>query len=218
MKCVLIVFCFILVGCESSTATNDQSEMQEICGRNDHSNLERLPVYRAKVPRTWQRKDPEPSVSIEDTKTALCEFTIPDEKQQIKIVIHNFPLMEGKSIPPMAQIARWRNQFSVIDQTATKIIPQAYSGFVGYLLEASEQENPSAVMAWALQIAPEHHATLNYHWKIAEASHDKRMLHQMMADLTIKATGSKQLLKKFRRDIINFARSIELIQEIPESP
>lgn len=96
-------------------------------------------------------------------------------------------------------------------------MPQTFSGYVGYFLEASEKGGDHAVMAWALQLAPEHLQTLGYYLKIAESANDRVAMNQMMADVTLKVTGPKKLLKKYRHKIAEFVRSFELIQEIPSS-
>lgn len=218
MKIVTLFLCVLLIGCGSSTEVANNWKWQEICGRNDSSNVERLPVYRIKVPQALLRIDPEASISLEDTRLPLCEFIINDNEKQIKIVIHNFPKIDGKNISPLAQIARWKNQLATINQMETSVIPQAFSGFVGYLFESSENDGSKAIMAWALQLAPEHDHTLSYYIKKSESPNEKRVLNQMMSDITIKISGTKQLLKKYKQELIKFARSFELIKEIPPAP
>jgi len=66
------------------------------------------------------------------------------------------------------------------------------------------------VLAWALQIAPEHCRTLS--------NPDSYLNKQMRSDVTIKAMGPVTLMKKHKQAIETVARSFELIEEIPGNP
>lgn len=110
-------------------------------------------------------------------------------------------------IPPQAQLQRWQQQLNPIDQTTVLITPQSFSGYKGTLLEAEGEVKgePTAVIGWAMQIGDDHYRTLTY----------TNLPNQMRADVTIKATGSPASIDLERDRIKSFARSFELIEEIP---
>lgn len=112
-------------------------------------------------------------------------------------------------IPPQAQLQRWKQQLNPIDETSVLITPQSFSGYKGLLLEAEGEikGEPTAVIGWALQIGNDHFRTLSY----------TDLPNQMRADVTIKATGSPEAIALQRERIKTFARSFELIEEIPVS-
>lgn len=213
----LILILILLTGCsETQNLPLNSSKMitaQEINGRNKEA------VYRAKIPSDWIRKDPLPNDLITDTTKPISEFFIPGEnQQQIRITIHNFPTERPEDrIPPEAQIARWKRQFSRLDPSSVQITPQAYSGFSGFLFEGSGliTDAYTAMIGWAMQLAPEHFSVLSAKIQMSPPQ-EAQDLYQMRSDFTIKATGPKLLMEKHRRDIINFATSFELIHEIPE--
>lgn len=179
----------------------------EFAGRH----LRQLPIYRVKVPKTWQCRLPSPDESIADTTKPLCEFFIREgEQQEIRITIHQFPTEKiDDRTPPQAQISRWKQQFDQLDQNALFIIPQSFSGFVGLLFEASGimKGKETTVMGWSMQIAGEHYHRMSDH-----------VLKEMRADVTIKVVGPKTLVSKYRPQLVAFGRSFELIQEIPKTP
>ncbi len=197
---------------------------QEIQGRDEGGTsppYARPSTYRIKTPVGWVRKDPLQEESIVDTTKALCEFTIPnDEGGQVRITIHSFPSESiEERIPPRAQIARWKRQFTELDASTMLVIPQAYSGFSGLLFEGSGvmNESQTAVMGWSMQVAPEHYSTLTLKLGMSRTPEERCSLRQMRADFTIKAVGPKYLVDKHRRSIMAFARSFELIEEMPAS-
>jgi len=182
-----------LFGCLSSAAA---TQTVEICGRDPAHTL----IYRAKVPAAWSHIHPSPTESLTDTTKSICEFTL----NEIRITVHNFPsdAIENR-IPPSAQIARWKKQFTTIDTITSSTIPQSFSGFVGLLFEGNGVLNSAKtiMMGWSMQIAPEHYRSLTN--------------PQLRADFTIKAVGPTELMAKERKTLIAFARSFELIEEIP---
>jgi len=187
---------------------------QEICGRDKGSSTERESIYRAKIPQNWIRRDPASDESIVDTTKALCEFVIAEETGQIRITIHNFPFNQMQDrIPPAAQIARWRRQFDSLDAATLRMTPQAYAGFVGMNFEGTGilKGQTNTVMGWSMQLAPEHYQSLSKSNSLSE----QKQREQMRADFTIKAVGDPLLVAKHRDQIEKFARSFELIQEIP---
>lgn len=197
----------LLAGC-AEAPNESRPGWQEIAGRD-----ERLALYRARVPSGWHRSDPAADDPLLDTTKPLCEFMIKDENEQIIITIHNFPTatMEER-VPPTAQAARWKRQFSTLDPLTESLQPQSFGGFAGLVFygEGTIKGAPQAVLAWAMQMPPEHFLEFQ--------SNDKRSNRQMRADYTIKAVGDPTLLSFHRDAITAFARSFELIEEIPSPP
>lgn len=199
------------------------SSLQEIAGRDDgkESNGEytRSIIYRGQLPLHWRRCNPSRSESIGDTTKPLCEFIIEDEgAEEVHITIHNFPTTKlEERIPPEAQIARWKRQFTELDLTTLAVIPQSYGGFAGLLFEGSgiQKEKHTTVIAWAMQLAPEHYSTLSFLLSTIYSSQKQEYFRQMRSDYTIKAVGPTALMKKHRQAILGFAHSFELIEEIP---
>lgn len=213
-----VFFGFLLLfawGCSREATT--LSFYQEIAGRDQ----QRKPIYRVKVPANWIRKDLDLNDSLEDTTKALCEFFIPGSPEPIRITIHNFPIDKpSERIPPNAQIARWKRQFTQLDPLSVSITSQSYSGFAGQFFEGKGilSDKSMVMMAWAMQLAPEHVSTLSLNISMAlHHSMDASIYRQMRADVTIKATGQQELMEQQRQAIISFAHSFELIQEIPSS-
>lgn len=159
--------------------------------------------------------------SIADSTLPNCTFLIHEHGQSIRITVHSFPsdALENR-IPPNAQVARWKRQFTEIDPISITVVPKAYGGFAGLLFEASGQlkdllfEGSGAVYAWSMQLDPHHYQILSY----LSTTQQKRQLYlQMRADYTIKAVGPVDLMEKNHEEISNFAHSFELIQPIPEA-
>lgn len=189
--------------------------MQEIQGRDYDGK--RFEVYRVRVSPDWIRRDPLPNESLSDTTKALCEFLIKDEGGIIRIAIHNFPSESiDQRIPPAAQVARWRQQFEKLLPSDSYTAPQAFSGYSGLLFKGVGTLNGQemAVLGWSLQIAPEHYRSLSY----APKPEMQPLYREMRADMTIKATGPKTVMQLHEDEISRFARSFELIEEIPPLP
>jgi len=183
---------FLCSACES-TAPPQTPPWSRIAGRDPAVTQ---PIYRARIPPTWQRVD---SPQTNDTTKPLGRFLIQDPAGEVEITFHNFPTeaIEPR-IPSEAQIARWQRQ----QAEPGSQIPVAHGGFVGLALETD------GLLAWSLQLAPCHYRTLSN-------PPDSRLKQQMRADYTIKATGPHAALVQHREAIIAFARSMELIEEIP---
>lgn len=194
-KNILIFLCLIiLVSCDPPTAPIN-SHYAYVCGRDptDH------PIYRVNVPTGWKRKDLSHIKDKSDTKLPICEFDVDD----IRITIHSFPsYSQNDRIPPIAQVERWKKQFQSLENFTTT--PQAYSGYAGLLFEGTGRLTDGAkhVMGWSMQLASEHYRLIQD--------------PQQKADFTIKAVGSVDAMNKRRKEIITFARSFELVEEIPE--
>lgn len=183
-----IIFLLGVLSSCRSTPSDTTNHWEEIAGREENLQ-QREPLYRIRVPLHWRRLDPKPGETIEDTTKPLCEFFIDEGEKSVRIAIHNF----ASKIPPMAQIARWQKQVG----SKQTIIPQSFSGYVGFLFDASDK----GTLGWAMQLGP-----LQY-----------QMLPdgQMRADITIKATGPAHLIEKYRHEIAASARTFELKEEIP---
>lgn len=208
---------FSLIGCERTTPLTEKSRWEEIFGRDEGpltGKLDRSPIYRAKVPVSWKKILPSQEYSIYDTTLPLCEFVIGDKESCVTLVIHNFPCDNiSQRIPPQAQITRWKKQFETFDASSSHLLPQAYGGFAGLFLEGRGiyKGAPKAIMGWAMQLAKEHFHQLQKRTISAE----RKLSRQMCADYTIKAVGTPESILKYREDIVTFARSFELVQEIP---
>lgn len=154
-------------------------------------------LYQMKVPSEWKVT---PGEGGQDTKKPLVEFTIDN---QIRVTLHNFP---GQSIPPQAQVARWKGQFEKLNPEDVVIESVAWGGYSGYSFEAKGilQGKETSMMAWALQLDPRHARTVQ--------NGDKS------ADFTIKVVGPTDLMHKYRLAIQLFAKSFELTDGIPFEP
>ena len=188
LLCLLLI---IACGCSQQPPTSHPLKMQQISGRGSNRPF----LYRIKVPETWIRKDPPQDQSLIDTTKSIVEFLIQEnDTSSIRIAIHNFPAETIESrIPPEAQIARWKRQFAWLDQTRVSVIPQSFSGYVGLLFEGSGTINGelTTMLGWCMQIAPEHFRTLSH----------PLFSPEMRADITIKATGPKDLMERHRTSI-----------------
>lgn len=219
-----ILFMLLVISCVSCDDLPNPpiSSFQEISGRDEgkqiNSDYLRSMVYRSKVPLAWHRSDPQQNASIADTTKPLCEFAIEEGSEIVRITIHNFPtIITEERIPPGAQVARWKRQFTELDVTTVAVTPQSYGGFAGLFFEGTGMlggENKT-VMAWAMQLAPGHYSTLSYLANTCDSVQEREHLKQVRSDYTIKAVGPKTLMEKHRHSLIAFARSFELIDEIP---
>lgn len=192
--------------------------MQEIRGRDNGSfPCLRYPIYRARIPPTWQREDPSATASLVDTTKALCTLRINGGNgQEIRITLHSFPITsEATRIPPTAQVMRWQRQFSVLDSSTLTTTVQAFNGFSGFLFSATGemQGHPTTMLAWTLQLAPQHEIVLAQ--QNGRNEEEVQRGQQRRADLTIKAVGPPDLMAQHRQAILAFARSVELIEGIP---
>lgn len=200
----LIVIILLLCGCTDASPRKLEG-WTTLQGRTDQQ------VYRIKAPQEWQYNPPILE-TIHDTTKPIGEFIITQDSKTISITIHNFPSQtEEDRIPPMAQIQRWQRQFTHLESMNTT--PQAFGGFVGQLFEGSGifKDSDSTMLAWSMQLAPEHYLVLKY-------PHTAQELAQFplwRADITIKAIGPSDLVAQYQQAIVEFARSFELIHSIP---
>jgi hypothetical protein len=210
MNILAIVCILMLYSCHSSEVKNPSRAWQTILSRDEPPFLDRVPLYRIKAPEGWERIDAKAGESLIDTTKALCEFYIRDPEGFIRIAIHNFPseAIEDRISPDM-QIARWKKQIGGLNPLSLHASPQSFSGYVGKLLEG-QGENQS-IMGWSMQIGVENYSRLQGGTSEAEQA----LFRQKRGDVTIKATGPVALMEKHRFEIAAFARSFELIDEIP---
>lgn len=213
---LILLFCLLFSGC-NTTDQNHENPWTEISGRDDYPILpaiKRYPVYRAKVPKYWKKEEFNPTVSNYDTTKPLCEFIIRDGLETCKISIHNFPSMSiEERIPPMAQIQRWKRQLENIEASSVAISPQAFSGFSGFLFEGQGfyKGQETKIIGWSLQLGRDQYHAL----QLNGSEEEERFFKQMRSDVTIKALGNPDMMDKHKDEIIAFARSFELIQDIP---
>ncbi len=206
----LSLACLLHFSSCSNGESVENSRWQNIRGRDDKTNP-RAPIYRAKIPLAWILNDLHRNESITDTTKPLCELLIKEDQESIRITIHNFPVSNfNERIPPAAQIARWKRQFDFLDPTTIAVTPQAFGGFCGVVFEGRGQIQglEVAVMGWSMQLGSEHYYALNQLSSLSK---------QMQADYTIKAVGNPELIEKHREAILAFARTFELIEEIPSN-
>ncbi len=203
MKRILLLW-ILLTGC-SAPPPAPPSSWQEVAGREL-----RHPIYRLRVPFAWKREDFSLDDRLEDTTKPLCTFVIEEEQRRIEITLHNFPTATiNERVACGAQVARWRRQFTELDPLSESTKPQAFGGFAGLVFygEGTMKEKRQAMLAWAMQLPSEFFLKFS-----VEKDTNAR---QMRADYTIKAVGDPELLFLHREEIEAFARSFELINEIP---
>lgn len=214
-SCFIAFIIFGLCSCSQQDSASQHLNVVEIAARDEGMPDTKGPiVYRLKVPKNWIQQHPHPHESIVDTTKAIAEFFITDGNEKIRIAIHNFPSNSmDERVAPMAQISRWKKQFQSLQQASVSIIPQAFGGYSGFLLEATGQMHgvTTSILGWALQLAPEHYRALSQLVPPTIAQRHR----QMRGDVTIKTVGPAQLMDKYREEIISFARSFQLIDDIP---
>jgi hypothetical protein len=213
-----LLLIMLLTSCSFETNREaSPSKTVLVQGRDNGQNAEDRPyVYRVSIPPDWNYIEPKMKTSNFDSRLPIDEFSIGEGEERIHISVHNFPPGEnGLRIAPMAQIARWKRQFTSLNHTKSSLIPQSFNGYFGFRFEGSGilKGNPTTIIGWALQLGSEHFLTLSY----PRDEFDDNTLTQMRSDVTIKVTGSPKNVEKHKQAIDNFARSFELIHEIPSS-
>lgn len=227
-----LAICFtILFNLSCSTDATNFTATESFLWK-DINGRSNTPIYRVKIPSTWQCQFTN-ETKLSDTTQPLCTLFIPNERLPtfpVVITIHNFPVDQlDKRIPPQAQISRWKNQFSFIDSLSIHIHSQAFNGFTGLMFEAYgtfenlkslnlstetldllSNNTQTMILGWALQVGSSHFRTLS----LPKNAHETVLFEQMRSDVTIKVIGSKDLIEKYKDSIIAFARSLELINPI----
>lgn len=198
------------LGC-SSVPEGTPANWQEISARNVANSLHRPAIYHAQVPVGWERIDPDPDHSLEDTTKPICEYLIHEGSIKARITIHTFPIVpSGPRIPPIAQINRWKSQFQELDPLSVCIYPESHGGFsgLGLTAEGVYQNEQVTMMAWSMVLAQEFVAKLELHGNALD--------RYKLADFTIKIVGNSKLIEINRVDIMRFFKSFELIDELPQ--
>ncbi|CCB86179.1 MULTISPECIES: hypothetical protein [Parachlamydia] len=212
-RLIFILLCFFLWGC-NTPPPSDPRQTQEIGGREDGNPPTRFPVYQAKVPLSWIRKDALHTQSLQDSTLPICEFFIREEQNEVRVTVHNFPNASLESrVPPLAQISRWKKQFEQLNPLHQHTQPQSWGGFVGLYFEGSGQIKGEQVkmLGWCMQLARDHFLNVQQKLLISPDPYFK----QALADYTIKALGPKEFVEQHQTEIEAFANSFELIKELP---
>lgn len=207
--CLLIIFIFTILQSCSKESNLITAPWQEIRGRDNGPNTERVVIYRAKAPSNWIAVDSQTN-SITDTTLPIGEWHIKENSDQIRITLHNFPTDQlSQRIAPIAQVERWQQQFDSLDPVQTTISPSSHGGFAGLYIEATGtlKGEPQSLLGWSMQLATQHYQQLS----LTDSPAEK----QRRADYTIKVLGPPDLMQKHRKAIIAFSNSFELIEEIP---
>lgn len=206
MKDVLFLICTLFACSKCPKKNAVPIELQTIPGRVEcvQEQLVLRPVYQAAIPDTWKRVEIEGNL---DTTHPNAAFLIEEE---VRINVHTFPSSNlAARISPEAQLARWKNQFP--EKAKMHWEPISAGGFFGYYFEAKTEQK--ATLGWAMQLDLDHYQALSF---LASTEEEREHYSQISADYTIKATGPANLLEKHKKAILTFAKSFELIQEIPE--
>jgi hypothetical protein len=207
----IFLLLLILCGCQESPRDATERSWQTIQARDNGITLDRVALYRARVPTTWSRKDPPPDESIADTKKPLCEFLIGEENPPIRLTIHTFPITTPDAqIPSQAQIARWRSQFEQLNPLDVRLIAESHGGFSGLRFEGIGEMNGEHIqmLGWSMNLASDYVRKLAMELRPTDSFR--------RADYTIKATGHPSALTKHREAIIAFANSFEFVDELPQ--
>lgn len=205
-----ILLTLSLTGCSRSSPMPTASNWQLIPGRDHGHSIERPLLYRALVPANWLRHDPPETDSIADTTKANCEFMIRDDGSEIKVTVYTFPYTQEEGrVPPQAQIARWQRQLEDLDLLSVQIVPDSHGGFSGLYFEGQGklQGKTAIVLGWSMRLAP------GYDRQLIISRHPGDQ--EKRADYTLKASGPPEVINKHRADLVQFAHSFELIDELP---
>jgi hypothetical protein len=199
----------LLSGCGPADQ-QEQADWQPLYCRDDGNPAMRQPLYRAKVPLAWKRKEQEGSVV--DTSVPICQFDIGTQDSQVQLTVHSFLVAQVEQrIPPAVQIARWKRQFDLLDPYFTSVELRSQGGFTGFSLSAQGiiKGEEKGVIAYSMQLAPMYFFALQ---AMPNATFKQK---QMAADYTIKAIGPIAAITRYKSDIELFANSFELIEELP---
>jgi hypothetical protein len=216
----IILFCLsplvmisIYLGVSKNTHSKPLKPWHLIRGRSSTDSLAPF-IYRLRLPIGWQCMPKE--AFFLDTREPIAVVHKEAKEGEVIITIHNFPFEHVQErISPDAQLVRWRRQLKQFNELSSDTCLQAFSGYHGLLFEGSgvlENGEEEAILAWALKLGDEPYYSIKEH----EDSLDNILYKNLLSDVTIKARGPKQLIEKWREEIISIARSFETIEELPK--
>ncbi len=167
--------------------------MTPIKGRNDNY------LYRAHIPKNWT--EIQENNDLKNSINPIKKYQI----ENVSITVHNFIVLPNTlKVTPLDQISRWINQGINNEKISYTVTNRSRGGFVGHLLEINGESH--AILALAMELDQEQrHILLNN-------SSEKK--HEIASDFTIKASGPKCEIKKFKNEIFDFMNSFELIEEL----
>lgn len=204
MRRLLLLLLLCTAACRKCPERVPPFTLQEFLGRDEivsYGKSIRRPVYHAKVPKGWKRIDPNEQEPLTDSRKPIVSFVI---EENLHLRVHTFPTDDlDERIPPVAQIERWKQQ---LKNGKCQVQSVGHGGFAGLFLESC------GVLAWSMQLDFDHYQTLAY---LGTTVEEEEHFKQMRADYTIKVTGPQELIEKHREELMLFAKSFELIQEIP---
>lgn len=204
---VLIILLF-LSSCRECPEKVPPFTEQIFTGRGEtisYGQKVRRPVYQAKVPLVWRRIDPSPDDPLSDTTKPIVKFSL---DENVTLSVHTFPTSSlEERIPLTAQVERWRSQLKGAPCMLDRV---GHDGFAGLYFEGKNET--TTVCAWCLQLDFAHYQKLHF---MAATLEEEEHYKQMSADYTIKVSGPTALIEKHKKEILLFAGSFELIDEIP---
>lgn len=137
---------------------------------------------------------------LSNTKVAIKAYQL----QDIVITIHTFRVAKDKpKITPLNQVERWLEQISQGKKCTYTTQERSRNGYTGLLLTADCQTNSLIAVAMELDS--------DYRRQLFEEASDKSL--EKASDFTIKAQGPKDQIEKYKKEILSFMNSFELIEE-----
>lgn len=207
-----------LTSCENRSNSTGTLTTVEISGRENSSlTKEQRTIYEIDVPFDWVCIEPPISDALHDTKKPIYEFIIEnvdDEAEDVHITIHNFPNNSiEERVPPSAQITRWKQQFTILEEANSQVSKQSFGGFSGLKFQGvgKIKEEDKMMIGWIMQLPQEHYYALGFPEK------NRTQLDNLRADYTIKVVGPPELVKKHQKSIDNAMQTFRLHKEIPKA-
>ena len=179
---------------------------------------EQTTIYEIDVPFNWICIEPSIGNTLLDTKKPIYELVIEneegDDEEDIHITIHNFPNHSiEERIPPNAQINRWKQQFTILEEANTQISKQSFGGFKGLKFQGvgKIKEEDKMMIGWIMQLPHEHYYALGFPEK------NRSQLYNLCADYTIKVIGPPEMIMKHQKSIEKAVQTFRLYKEIPKA-